>query len=160
MSQSKPNSTLRLPFVGTTHNPKVQVSPNGMLTDAFVARYQAVRARHKLAIWQIAQAAKWSYGFLGNATRFPGDTPGSKLNVSMAFANRLAAIVESLETAQTDDEVKTVLEFFGTKAAAASAVTHSLQRDEAEEDDEPTLEFALAILRRHGITSVSLQTTS
>ncbi|TLU71269.1 hypothetical protein [Lichenicoccus roseus] len=140
-------------------NPANQVSLNGMLTDALVGRFNAVRAKHKLAVWQIAEAAKWAATYLGNATRYPGDNPGDKINVSTAFANRLAAVVEALEQANSDDEVREVLHP-NAKAEAAPGIATPPQRDEVAAEAEiqdSSLEYALAILRRHGISSIALR---
>ena len=145
--------------VSPAWNPAVQISPGGMLTDAFLTRYHAVRAKHKLAIWQVAAAAKWAPAYLGNATRFWGDNKGDKLNVSTGFASRLAAVVDALEQAKTDDDVQEALHP-GAKAAVASAAAVPMQRDETADEDEgqdSTLEYTLAILRRHGITSIALR---
>ena len=146
--------------ISLAFNPDVQLSQNGMLSDAFVTRYQAVRARHKIPVWRVAEAAKFSPAYLGNATRFWGDSKGDKLNVSTAFASRLAAVVEALEQAKTDAEVEEALNPNATAAPAASAVAPSTQRDDAadEDDGQASLEYALAILRRHGITSITLTT--
>jgi hypothetical protein len=141
-------------------NSGVQVSADGMFTDAFLTDFHAVRARHKVAIWQIAKAAKFSPAYLGNLTRYWGDSPGKKLNVSTGFANRLAAVVEALKRAKSDDDVREALNP-GEAAPAAVAEAALTQPDEAlraDEDDGPdwTLEHALAILRRHGVTSIAL----
>ena len=143
----------------TAWNPAVQLKENGELLDAFLTRYRAVKAQHKLPIWQVAEAAKWAPPYLGNATRVLGDGTGQKINVSTEFANRLAAVVDALEKAKTDDDVREVLHP-GTTAAAASAVAVSMQRDESTDEDDgqnSTLEHALAILRRHGIISITLR---
>ena len=113
-------------------------------------------AKHKIPVWQIAEAAKFSPADLGNATRFQGDNPGDKLNVSTAFASRLAAVVEALEQAKTDEEVQEALHP-GAKAVAASAATPSTQREEAaHEGGGNSIEAVVAFMRRHGVASIAL----
>lgn len=137
-------------------NPAVQISANGMLTDAFLTRFHAVRARHKVAIWQVAEAAKFSPAYLGNLTRYWGDSPGKKLNASTGFANRLATVVEALERAKSDDDVREALNPGEAALAAPSTQPNEASRGDEHDGPDWTLEHALAILRRHGVTSIAL----
>jgi len=141
--------------VSPAFDPAVQISANGMFRDAFLTRYRAVRAIHKLPVWQIAKAAKFSPAYLGNATRFAGDNPGDKLNVSTAFASRLAAVVKALEQAHTDEDVQKVLNPGANAVAVAPSAASPSQREEAtDEGDE--IDAVLAYMRRKRIASLTL----
>jgi hypothetical protein len=136
----------------------IQSRENGTFLDTFVGRVKAVMARHRIPQWKIADAAKISRGFLGNAIRYPA--PINTVNISTAFASRLAAVVEALEWAQSDEEVAAVLNP-GTKAAAPAAVDAAPSTQRGDSADERggghTIDDLIAIMRRLRIQSIALE---
>jgi hypothetical protein len=132
--------------------------PDGAFADQILKDLDEVRARLNLSIEQVAIAAKISKGHLGNTTRFRGD---KRLKVTPAFASRLAAVIDALKRAQSADDLRQALQpGDNTGASDADAMAPSAQLDDRANEDDGlnwSLEHALAILRRHGVSNIGLR---
>jgi hypothetical protein len=133
-------------------DPAVQEGPSGKLSEPFLDRFYAVKKKYGVATWRIARWAGWADSYLGNATRRdPADGKGLGVHVRAPYANRLKAVIETLEAAPAGSDLDAL---FAPPATTepVSEPTAPVQTPTAPTD----LAQAIAILRQHGIRGIWL----
>jgi len=135
-------------------NPEVQERLNGPLTGEFRERILAVKAKHSLGYWTVAEWAGFSGSFLGNVTRYPDN------NISTEAATRLAEVIEKLEAAASGSNVAAMFSDEGTLRPSASEPTSPKRSAPAPTPEIDTIEHALSTLRKHGLGVILVAGTS
>jgi hypothetical protein len=162
-----------------THDPAVQSGYYGYLTEAFLDRFFAAKEKHRLPGWRIADLAKWSASYLGNATRRNDQVRHGLVHVHPDFAERLKAVIERLEAVPPGSDLSS--QQANSVATVAAPITVSLPAPEeppvvvertgeaaqevpgsaaaspADVAAGDTVGHALAILRKHGVRAVTLE---
>jgi hypothetical protein len=127
-------------------DPAIQQSQDGLLTDGFRARVLAAKKKHRVGFWAVAEWAGFSGSFLGNVTR-------SDNNISTSAANRLAKVIEKLESAEAGSNLPAIFSEPGNSPSSSALVIQAAS-------DIDTIEYALSTLRKHGLGVILVAGTS